>query len=387
MNITHLKVSTRLGLGFGAVLLMLAITVGISIYSLGKLADNSDDIVTESYPKVLQAQQVMNHHNKIARSLRNALLIHDEAKAAKEIATVMEKRKDNDAAMQKLGDTIKTSESRAFFNAVQAAHKPFNASLDEVLRLRSEGDINGAVDQMLGQMRALQLAYMDAIDALIAHQSANMEKARVEAEETYIQSRNLAIALGLAALALGAALAWLISRQLLRQLGGEPTDVTAIAGQIAGGDLAVQISLRAGDEHSLLFAIQGMRDSLSEIVGQAGATMDRIVAAVKSVTDIMGEISNASSEQEAGIEQINHAIAEMDTVTQQNAALVEQAAAAAEAQQDQAHQLVQLVGVFTLATDQRTASHLSAQAARAPQRKPSPLSLTHQGARHALAAA
>jgi methyl-accepting chemotaxis protein len=58
-----------------------------------------------------------------------------------------------------------------------------------------------------------------------------------------------------------------------------------------------------------------------------------------------GEISTANHEQEAGIEQINHAIAEMDTVTQQNAALVEEAAAAAEAQQDQALHLVQLVGV------------------------------------------
>ena len=93
----------------------------------------------------------------------------------------------------------------------------------------------------------------------------------------------------------------------------------------------------------------------TELVGEAGATMEDIVSAVKSVTEIMGEISIASHEQEAGIEQINQAIAEMDTVTQQNAALVEEAAAAAEAQQDQAHQLVQLVGVFKLASGRRAA--------------------------------
>ncbi|TFW20498.1 methyl-accepting chemotaxis protein, partial [Duganella callida] len=97
------------------------------------------------------------------------------------------------------------------------------------------------------------------------------------------------------------------------------------------------------------------------LVGAAGETMDKVVAAVKSVTDIMGQISIASNEQEAGIEQINHAVAEMDTVTQQNAALVEEAAAAAEAQQDQAHHLVQLVGVFKLAADRN--EHRSAPAA------------------------
>ncbi|MDC8757556.1 methyl-accepting chemotaxis protein [Janthinobacterium fluminis] len=89
-------------------------------------------------------------------------------------------------------------------------------------------------------------------------------------------------------------------------------------------------------------------DSGSKLVDQAGATMDEIVASVKRVTDIMGEISSASAEQEAGIEQINQAISEMDGVTQQNAALVEQAAAAAESLQDQAGSLAQAVGVFKL---------------------------------------
>jgi methyl-accepting chemotaxis protein len=63
--------------------------------------------------------------------------------------------------------------------------------------------------------------------------------------------------------------------------------------------------------------------------------MEEIVNSVKRVTDIMGEITSASIEQEAGIEQINQAITEMDTVTQQNAALVEEAAAAAASLQDQ----------------------------------------------------
>ncbi|MRW87378.1 methyl-accepting chemotaxis protein [Pseudoduganella sp. FT26W] len=547
MEIKNLKVGSRLALGFGAVLLMLAIMSGLSIYSLSQLANNTDDIVTVSYPKVLQAQLIMNHNNKIARSLRNALLIRDEKKAAKEMAVVADKRKEIEEAMVKLDGMVKSGKGRDLFMAVQAANAPFNASLDDVLRLRREGNVDGAVDEMLGKMRALQLTYMDAIDALIAHQSANMENARLDAENTFNQSRNLAIVLGLVSLALGAALAWLISRQLLRQLGGEPTDVASIAGKIAGGDLAVPIALRSGDQTSLLFAIQGMRDSLADIVGQvrsgadsivtaateiasgnmdlssrteqqagsleetassmeeltatvkqntentrqantlarsaseiavqggvvvadvvhtmeainesakkivdiisvidgiafqtnilalnaaveaarageqgrgfavvaqevrvlahrsasaakeikeliddsvskvgagtqlvgeAGATMEKIVAAVQSVTAIMGEISTANNEQEAGIEQINHAIAEMDTVTQQNAALVEEAAAAAEAQQDQANQLVQLVGVFKLAAD---SSH---QAAAVPvsQRKPQRLALAAPAPRHA----
>ncbi|MET3134388.1 methyl-accepting chemotaxis protein [Oxalobacteraceae bacterium GrIS 1.11] len=90
----------------------------------------------------------------------------------------------------------------------------------------------------------------------------------------------------------------------------------------------------------------------TKLVGQAGVTMGEVVASVKRVTDIMGEIAHASQEQSAGIEQVNLSIIEMDGMTQQNAALVEQAAAAAQSLQDQAAELVHVVSVFKLGDDE-----------------------------------
>jgi aerotaxis receptor len=86
----------------------------------------------------------------------------------------------------------------------------------------------------------------------------------------------------------------------------------------------------------------------SKQVLDAGQTMDEIVTSVKRVTDIMAEITVASREQTSGIEQINQAITQMDQVTQQNAALVEEAAAAAASLQEQAGNLSQVVSVFKL---------------------------------------
>ena len=86
----------------------------------------------------------------------------------------------------------------------------------------------------------------------------------------------------------------------------------------------------------------------SKLVNQAGVTMDEIVAAVKRVTDIMSEIAAASNEQSGGIAQVNQAIIQMDEVTQQNAALVEQAAAAAESMQEQVGALMHAVSIFKL---------------------------------------
>jgi methyl-accepting chemotaxis protein len=84
------------------------------------------------------------------------------------------------------------------------------------------------------------------------------------------------------------------------------------------------------------------------LVDQAGETMAEIVTAIQRVTDIMGEISSASTEQSAGVAQVGQAVTQMDRATQQNAALVEQSAAAAESLKDQARQLVQVVSLFKL---------------------------------------
>ena len=86
----------------------------------------------------------------------------------------------------------------------------------------------------------------------------------------------------------------------------------------------------------------------ARLVEQAGSTMADIVASVERVSAIMGEIANASEEQTSGIEHVNHAIVQMDQVTQQNAALVEEAAAAAQSMQEQAATLAQAVSVFRL---------------------------------------
>jgi methyl-accepting chemotaxis protein len=90
----------------------------------------------------------------------------------------------------------------------------------------------------------------------------------------------------------------------------------------------------------------------TSLVDKAGSTMTEIVTSIGHVTDIMNEISNASDEQSTGIEQVNKAIAGMDQVTQQNAALVEQASAAAEAMQEQAGRLAEVVSVFRLQSGQ-----------------------------------
>jgi methyl-accepting chemotaxis protein len=113
-------------------------------------------------------------------------------------------------------------------------------------------------------------------------------------------------------------------------------------------NLAQRSAAAAKEIKSLISDSVEKVDAGSQLVAVAGSTMEEIVGSVKRVTDIMAEIMAASQEQSIGIDQVNQAIGHMDQVTQQNAALVEQAAAAAESLQEQAAGLAQTVAVFTL---------------------------------------
>jgi methyl-accepting chemotaxis protein-2 (aspartate sensor receptor) len=149
------------------------------------------------------------------------------------------------------------------------------------------------------------------------------------------------------------------------------TEVRTLAQRSANA--AKEIKLLIGDS-------VGKVETGSKLVAEAGSTMNEIVHSVRSVTTIMEQISAASQEQTTGIEQINQAIAEMDQVTQQNAALVEEAAAASQAMQEQATQLAGVVSMFKLDTAHHFASEVSSQSKVSKPAKP-----TFKAARPALA--
>ena len=121
------------------------------------------------------------------------------------------------------------------------------------------------------------------------------------------------------------------------------TEVRSLAQRSAGA---------AREIKALIDDSVGKVEAGNRLVDQAGETMGEVVTSIRRVTDIMGEISEASREQTDGIEQVNQAITQMDQVTQQNAALVEEAAAAAESLQVQAAELVKQVEIFKLKSTQ-----------------------------------
>jgi len=129
--------------------------------------------------------------------------------------------------------------------------------------------------------------------------------------------------------------------------GEQGRGFAVVASEVRG--LAQRSDAAAKEIKLLIDASAGQVEAGSALVGQAGGTMDEVVASIGRVNAIVREIANSSREQELGIDQVNQAIVSIDSATQQNAALVEQAAAAAGALREQADQLAGVVQVFRLA--------------------------------------
>ncbi len=130
--------------------------------------------------------------------------------------------------------------------------------------------------------------------------------------------------------------------------GEQGRGFAVVAGEVR--NLAQRSAEAAKEIKTLISDSVGRVEQGTQLVDQAGKTMEDVVASIRRVTDIMGEISAASSEQSAGVGQVAEAVTNMDQATQQNAALVEQMAAAASSLKSQSEELVRTVSVFKMAT-------------------------------------
>ncbi len=150
--------------------------------------------------------------------------------------------------------------------------------------------------------------------------------------------------------------------------GEQGRGFAVVAGEVRS--LAQRSAEAAKEIKTLIGASVERVERGTALVDRAGQTMQEIVTAIRRVSDIVGEISSASVEQNTGVQQVGQAVSEMDQATQQNAALVEQSAAAAESLKQQAQQLVQAVAVFKLSVGEVRATPPAAALPAAPKASP-----------------
>jgi len=315
----QLKVGTRLALGFALVLVMLLAVIVLGIAKLGALNDGTRVMALDAYPKVVVAQNLADRVNRTARTVRDLLLLDEPEANKKNLAALATSRREADEMFGQLDKLVVSETGVKNLRAYRAAYAQYIGAIDEVLKLHAAGEREAAVALLLGPARKLQSAVFIASNDVIEHQGGTMQATYEEAEATYGAARNAILALGALALLGGAVAATLITRTLLRQLGGEPAYAAQVAGEIAAGNLAVAIDTRANDRSSLLHAIRGMRDSLAAIVGQVRSGTDAIATASSEINAGNQDLSRRTEQQASSLEETASSMEELTSTVRQNA--------------------------------------------------------------------
>ena len=235
------------------------------------------------------------------------------------------------ASMEELGSTV----SQNADSARQANQLAMNAS---AVAIRGGGVVSEVVETMKGINESSRKIsdIIGVIDGIAFQTNILALNAAVEAARAGEQGRGFAVV---------------------------ASDVRSLAGRSAEAAREIKYLINASVERV---------ETGTALVDKAGETIAEVVGSIKRVTDIMGEISAASNEQSAGGAQVGEAVRHMDNATQQNAALVEEMAAAASSLNGQAEDLVQVVSVFKLSTTHATSSYSNTANAPTHQRTNAP---------------
>jgi methyl-accepting chemotaxis protein len=325
MNLNNLKVGVRLGLGFAAVCLLLIAAAGLGLHNLRSVNASNSFIVQNKLPKLELAYQVSLQVDNVAIGLRDMLLVQDAAKRAAYRDQVLAARKAARAALDQLQATVVTDEGRELMQGVMRKRVAFVAGQEAIIGLARDGKTAEAMAYLNNAMAPVQAAYRDALTALVAHEKAGMLQASSEADDAYASGRDWMTALSLLSLAMAALIGYAISRSLLGQLGGEPTEAAGIAGEIAAGNLDVTVVVPQRDKSSLMFAMGSMRRQLDSVVRDVRRGTDMINTAASEIAAGNLELSARTEQQASALEETASSLEELTATVRQNADNAQQA--------------------------------------------------------------
>ncbi|MBK1614911.1 hypothetical protein CKO44_15685 [Rubrivivax gelatinosus] len=253
MKLDNMKLSGRLALGFGTVLVLMAAVAFNGYRSLESVNDALIDITHERMPKLLASDDWERDVYITGRAMRNIVILPDAADVKKELATWTEVNKAIDANIAGFTKTVRSDAGKAALKAALDKRAVYAESEEAFMRLAAAGDIAGARKVLLDGARDQLAAYVDAIHKFSAHQKESVEGAVVEAGSTVSQARMLTFILVGLAITLSVAVALWLSRSLTRRLA----QLLGIARGVAAGKLDNVIDAGSGDEIGQVTAAMG----------------------------------------------------------------------------------------------------------------------------------
>ena len=320
-----MKLGTRLGLSFGAVLVLAAAIAIGGVAALHSVMGSLRVVTNDVWPKSDLANRNIQAAYDYARAF--AFIVTSEGRVGADPPSL-------NAAYGVLADTVKavnenvaaleampsTEEETALLANVKARRGAYGTSRNHVLELKKAGDNDQAVALMFTETNELQTAYIESWKQFIRHEK-NLLNAGVQTAQGHYRGATGALyALLAVAMVAGLGVAAWLTRWVLRSLGGEPAYAAAMARRIALGDLTMDVQTKTHDQSSLLFAMKTMRANLDRIVGQVREGANSVATATSQIATGNLDLSSRTEQQASALQQTASSLEALTTTVKRNAA-------------------------------------------------------------------
>ncbi|WP_423709260.1 methyl-accepting chemotaxis protein [Undibacterium sp. WLX3042] len=312
----NMKVGTRLGIGFGVVVMLL---IGMTLFGINRMSSLNDGtslLVNDRYPKVVLANEILDGINFNALAMRNLLITEDPEKIKAALNEIKSNVTRVGEKIAQLDKTISTEKGKQVFNDVKEARSKYVVTQNEYLKLIDEGKKQEAGEYLLSSVVQAQTGYFSQVQNLIALIGTIMVKSGEDAEQNYQSSRNMLSGIAIIAILLACGFAYWTTRSITRPLN----QAVQIARTIADGDLTSNIQVESSDETGqLLQALKDMNNSLVRIVAQVRTGTDTIASASTQIAAGNLDLSSRTEEQASSLEETAASMEELTSTVKQNA--------------------------------------------------------------------
>ncbi|ASY81336.1 methyl-accepting chemotaxis protein [Pectobacterium polaris] len=357
--LSKMKLGAMLGAGFASVIiigLMVAILGRVHLANLGK---DIESLSEKNLANLLLIQDTKSGFEVVARVVRNIGLSQDSARIQEEKRLFDQQIIRNNEALATVYKQISEPEARNLLEQLAQARPAYLSAVNKAIALSLSGVPEEKVQAalvMVNEMPPAQAAVFAALDGLTELQKKQTMETTTNAMHKARDDGNTLLLFAAFAVFIGIFISILITRTIKNLLGGEVAYAAHIAQEVAQGNLAVSVDLRPGDDHSVLAAMNGMRQSLSGIVEQVRESSESIATGASQIAAGSTDLSQRTEEQAANLQQTAASMEEMSQTVRQNTETVRNATQLAQAASDTAAKGGKAVGNIVITMKEITDS-------------------------------
>lgn len=308
VQMIHLTTARRIVIGFAIAPLALIGLVFYALHDLATLKQQADQIVQQDWPKIAPIMVIATGVRDNGRNTRDLLIDQDNQQAQAAIGTTRQRITEAFATLEPLLDT---AEGKAAYARLKTHREAYVAAFTQVQALIKQGARDQGLAQLKQQVMPAELEVFKSLDALMALQGRVFAERQQVAQALYDDARRTMIGLFVLCLALVVAAAVLVTRSVLRPLGGEPDEAARVLSHIAGGDLTIVVPVGDSAEGSVMRNLHHMQQNLQQMVRHIATSVDGVASSSEQLSAVSTQTSGSLQLQGQEIEQAATAVNEM----------------------------------------------------------------------------